>query len=60
MINYSVGFERALSCGEIVGQGMTNDKALIELKKWKDKLDLDIITKEEYENKKLELIQYIK
>jgi hypothetical protein len=39
---------------------MTSDDALKELKKAKDKLDLGLITKEEYEVRKLELIKFIK
>jgi hypothetical protein len=39
---------------------MPSNQALQELKKWKDKLDLELITKEEYEAKKTELQQYIK
>jgi hypothetical protein len=53
-------FESAISYGEIKSKGMTSDDALIELKKAKDKLDLGIITKEEYEVKRAELIKFIK
>lgn len=38
---------------------MTEKKAIEELKKAKDLLDLEVITKEEYEAKKAELSQYI-
>lgn len=37
-----------------------SNKALIELKKWKEKLDLGLITQEEYNKKKVELSKYIK
>jgi hypothetical protein len=53
-------FETALSTGEIVGSGMTSDEALAELKKAKDKLDLGLITQEEYDKIKAELVPFIK
>ena len=37
----------------------TSDDALQELERWKRKLDLQIITQEEYDNKKAELMKYI-
>lgn len=37
----------------------TSDQALEELSKWKKKLDLEIITQEEYDKKKEELMKYI-
>ncbi|MCI7556949.1 MAG: SHOCT domain-containing protein [Bacteroidales bacterium] len=55
-----IQFENALNSGEIVGLGMSSDKALEELKKAKDMLDLELITQEEYDAKKEELKQYIK
>jgi hypothetical protein len=58
--NYSIQFENALSVGEIKGFGKTSDEALIELKKAKDKLDLGLITQEEYDKLKAELSKYIK
>lgn len=58
--NYSVQFENALSTGEVKGFGMTSDEALAELKKAKDKLDLGLISKEEFEQLKSELSKYIK
>lgn len=39
---------------------ITSDEAITELKKFKDKLDLELITQEEYNAKKLELSKYIK
>lgn len=54
-----VNFEAALESGELVGRGYTSDQALAELKKWKDKLDLGLVTAEEYEVKKQELSKYI-
>ena len=56
----NIQFENALQSGEIVSQGMTSDKALEELKKEKDKLDLGLITEEEFNKRKEELMKYIK
>lgn len=53
-------FESAISYGEIKSKGMTSDDALNELKKSKDKLDLGLISKEEFEDKKTELVKFIK
>ncbi|AIN75126.1 hypothetical protein O8E88_001266 [Flavobacterium psychrophilum] len=58
--NYTIQFENALSTGEIKGFGKTSDEALTELKKAKDKLDLELITKEEFDKSKSELAKYIK
>lgn len=58
--NYSIHFENALSTGEVKGFGKTSDEALSELKKAKDKLDLGLITQEEFDSLKLELSKYIK
>jgi hypothetical protein len=60
LLNYTIQFENALSTGEIKGTGMTSDEALAELKKAKDKLDLGLITAEDYEKKKAELTPFIK
>lgn len=51
--------EGALENREIVSRILSSDEALEELKKWKSKLDLDLITSEEYEAKKKELAKYI-
>lgn len=58
--NYFVYIEDAILVGEIKSFGMTSDEALTELKKAKDKLDLGIITQEEYDLKKAELTPFIK
>ena len=58
--DYVLKFESAISYGEIKSKGITSDDALNELKKAKDKLDLGLISKEEYEVKKAELIKFIK
>jgi hypothetical protein len=46
--------------GEVKSFGMTSDEALAALKKAKDKLDLGLITQEEYEKIKSELTPFIK
>ena len=58
--NYNVDFENAILNGEIKSYGMTSDEALAELKKAKDKMDLGLISKEDYEAKKAELVKFIK
>jgi hypothetical protein len=58
--NYNIQFENALSNGEIKGLGISSDDALNQLKKAKDKLDLGLITQEEFDKLKLELRKYIK
>ena len=55
-----VDIDNALQHGELIGFVYTSDAALQELKKWKDKLDFGLITKEIYEIKKTELSKYIK
>lgn len=40
--------------------GFTSDEALAELKRYKEKLDLQLITQEEYDQKKAELMKYIR
>jgi len=49
-----------LSAGEIKGFGKTSDEALSELKKAKDKLDLGLITQEQFDKLKAELSPFIK
>ena len=55
-----LNFKNALSTGEVKGFGKTSDEALSELKKAKDKLDLGLITQEEFDRLKQELSKYIK
>lgn len=52
-------FEEAIAVGEIQTKMKSSDAALQELKRWKEKLDLQIITQEEYDAKKAELMKYI-
>ena len=58
--SYYYFIEDAIEGGEIKGKGMTSDEALTELKRAKDKLDLGLITQEEYEKIREELRKYIK
>jgi hypothetical protein len=60
LINYTIQFENALQTGEIKGTGMTSDEALSAMKKAKDKLDLGLITPEEFEKIKADLKPFIK
>lgn len=57
-------FEEAIATKEIVvkanQEDLDSEAALQELKKWKEKLDLQIITQEEYDAKKAELMKRIK
>lgn len=62
-INITVlNLHSALEFSELINlnRGITSDEALNELKKAKDKLDLEIITQEEYSIIKNELSKYIK
>jgi hypothetical protein len=52
-------FEDASAAGEVKGKGMTSDQALEELTKAKKMLDLEVITQDEYDKKKADLIKYI-
>lgn len=58
--NYSVQLENAISVGEVKSFGMSSDEALAELKKAKDKLDLELISQEDYDKIKADLMKYIK
>lgn len=52
-------FEEAIAVGEVQVEMRPADAAIQELKKWKEKLDLQIISQEEYDAKKKELMQYM-
>lgn len=53
-------FEKALFSNEIKASKMTSDEALEELKRAKDKLDLGLITQQEFDSIKKELASFIK
>lgn len=57
---YMVQFENAAESGEIKTIGMNSIQALEELKRAKTKLDLEIISQEEYNAIKAALVKYIK
>lgn len=59
LTNYTIQIENAISSGEVKSFGMTSDEALAALKKAKDKLDLGLITQEEYDKIKADLVKYI-
>lgn len=52
--------EDIIGSGEIRLPGLSNDEALAELKRFKEKVDLELITQEEYDQKKAELMKYIR
>lgn len=58
--NYFLNIEDAIAVGEIQSFGMTSDEALEALKKAKDKLDLGLISQEEFDKIKAELTPFIK
>lgn len=62
--SFKQAFEKLILMFENLKQlkidGFTSDKALAELKKFKEKLDLQLITQDEYDKKKVELMKYIK
>lgn len=58
--NYNIDLESAINSAEIKTNVMTSDQALAELKKCKDKLDLGLMTPEDYQKKKDELSKFIK
>ena len=59
LLLYSVDLENAISAKEIKSYGKTSEEAMVELKSAKDKLDLELISKEEFENVKKDLLKYI-
>jgi hypothetical protein len=58
--NYFLYLEDAIDAREVKSFGMTSDEALTQLKRAKDKLDLGLITQEEFNIKKEELSKHIK
>ena len=55
-----IRYEQAIAVGEVITNVMSSDDAPAELKKQKDKLDLEIISQAEYDSIKAVLIKYIK
>jgi len=56
---FHLKIEKAIELGEVVTEGYSSDKALEELKRAKDKLDLGLITQEEFNILREELSKYI-
>lgn len=51
--------ENALQTREVKGDGMSSDEALAQLKRAKEKLDLGLITQQEFDKLKSELSKFI-
>ena len=60
VFTYVFFIKDCVESGEIIGNGYTSDKALVELKKAKDKLDLGLITQLEFNKLRTKLAKYIK
>jgi hypothetical protein len=58
--SYIIDLENALETGEVRSVGSKSDQAMAELKRAKDKLDLGLITQDEYDDIKAELAPIIK
>jgi len=60
--NLFIDFESALKSGEVSGKrgSISSDEAMALLKKAKDKLDMGLITPEEFAKQKAELAKFIK
>jgi len=58
--NYFLWIEDGIVSGEVKSLVMSSDEALSELKKAKDKLDLGLISQQEFDTIKTELSKYIK
>jgi hypothetical protein len=59
LTNYWIEIEPAIKNGEIETTGINRDQAIAKLKESKDLLDLEMITKEEYDKIKEELTPII-
>ena len=60
MSSYYISIEGAIENGEIETSVLTREQAIAKLKESKDLLDLEVITQEEYNKIKEELIPLIK
>lgn len=59
-VRFSIQYESALAAGEVKSMVLSSNEALAELKQEKDKFDLGLITQQQYETRKAELVKYIK
>lgn len=57
--NIQVRLEYGIEIGEIGEHKMTSEEAMTQLKSEKDKLELGLITPDEYNSRKLELVKFI-
>jgi hypothetical protein len=57
---FVVSLDDAIQSGELVAKGLTKETAIKKLKEQKELLELGVITSEEFEKKKAELIKFIK
>jgi hypothetical protein len=58
--NIQVRLEYGIEINEIGEHTMTSEEAMTQLKSEKDKMELGLITVEEYNSRKLELVKFIK
>lgn len=59
-IEFIIEIEKAIQQNEMIAKGMTSTKAMLELKKAKEKLDLELISQAEYDAIKVELARFLK
>jgi hypothetical protein len=57
--NNFIDFEQAIESGELQSMGMTRDQAITKLKEAKELVDLEMMSKEDYEKLKAELTPLI-
>ena len=60
IVEGSIDLENALDSGEVYSKIMSREDAIFKLKESKDLLDLEVITQEEYDKIKIELLPIIK
>ena len=58
--NIQVRLEYGIEIGEIGEHKMTSEEAMVQLKSEKDKFELGLITSDEYNARKSELVKFIK
>ena len=60
MDRYNYDYERALSVGEVLADGLSREQAIAKLKESKELFELDMMSKEEYDSIRKELTPIIK
>lgn len=58
--NYVFALEESVEAGEVINNGVTSHNAMEALKRAKEKLDLELITREQYQHIKDSLSKHIK